>query len=223
MSVDTKICGLSDPQSMAAAAEAGAAYVGFIFYPRSPRYVSPERAAGLAAHAGTATKVAVTVDLSDEELAAILETAPIDLVQLHGSETPDRVAHVRARFGLPVMKSVAVSGADDLDRAASYAEVADRLLFDAKPPKEKPDALPGGNALSFDWQLLAGRDWPLPWMLSGGLTADNLAAAVEISRAPAVDVSSGVEEPGQNKGLAGRRRAAASRCLRRWNAALSAP
>ena len=194
MSVDTKICGLSDPQSMAAAAEAGAAYVGFIFYPRSPRYVTPAAAAELARHAGRAIKVAVTVDLSDEDLAAILETAPIDLIQLHGSETPERVAHVRARFGVPVMKSIAVAGADDLDRAAAYTGVADRLLFDAKPPKEQPDALPGGNALSFDWQLLAGREWPLPWMLSGGLTAENLAEAVDISRAPAVDVSSGVED-----------------------------
>ena len=194
MSVDTKICGLSDAASMAAAAEAGAAYVGFIFYPRSPRYVTPETAAGLARHAGRATKVAVTVDLSDDELAAILATAPVDLIQLHGSETPERVAQVRARFGCPVMKSVAVAGADDLDRAEAYTAVADRLLFDAKPPKEKPDALPGGNALSFDWQLLAGRSWAVPWMLSGGLTADNLAEAVEISRAPAVDVSSGVED-----------------------------
>ena len=198
MSVDAKICGLTDARSMAAAAEAGAAYVGFIFYPPSPRYVTPETAADLARHAGSAFKVAVTVDLSDDELAAILATAPIDLIQLHGSETPERVGEVRQRFGLPVMKSVAVAGADDLDRADAYSGVADRLLFDAKPPKEKPDALPGGNALSFDWQLLAGRDWPLPWMLSGGLTADNLAAAVEISRAPAVDVSSGVEDaPGR--------------------------
>ena len=180
MSVDAKICGLTDARSMAAAAEAGAAYVGFIFYPPSPRYVTPETAADLARHAGSASKVAVTVDLSDDELAAILATAPIDLIQLHGSETPERVGEVRQRFGLPVMKSVAVAGAGDLDRADAYSGVADRLLFDAKPPKEKPDALPGGNALSFDWQLLAGRDWPLPWMLSGGLTADNLA---EIGRA----------------------------------------
>ena len=194
MSVATKICGLSDPRSMAAAAEAGAAYVGFIFYPPSPRYVTPETAAELARHAGAATKVAVTVDLSDDELATILATAPIDLIQLHGGETPERVAQVRQRFGCPVMKSVAVAGPDDLDRADAYTAVADRLLFDAKPPREKPDALPGGNALSFDWQLLAGRAWPLPWMLSGGLTAENLAEAVEISHALAVDVSSGVED-----------------------------
>lgn len=198
MSVDAKICGLTDARSMAAAAEAGAAYVGFIFYPPSPRYVTPATAAELARHAGCAVKVAVTVDLSDEDLAAILETAPIDLIQLHGSETPERVGEVRQRFGLPVMKSVAVAGVDDLDRADAYSGVADRLLFDAKPPKETPDALPGGNARSFDWQLLAGRSWPLPWMLSGGLDAQNLAEAVAISRAPAVDVSSGVEDaPGR--------------------------
>ncbi|MBK1666770.1 phosphoribosylanthranilate isomerase [Rhodovibrio sodomensis] len=198
MSVDVKICGLTDPRSMAAAAEAGAAYVGFIFYPRSPRYVTPQQATELAGHAGPAAKVAVTVDLTDDALAAILAVARIDLIQLHGAETPQRVAEVRARFGLPVMKSVAVAGADDLDRADAYAGVADRLLFDAKPPTEKPDALPGGNALSFDWQLLSGRSWPLPWMLSGGLDVDNLAQAVEISRAPAIDVSSGVEDaPGQ--------------------------
>jgi phosphoribosylanthranilate isomerase len=198
MSVAAKICGLSDPAATAAAADAGAAYVGFIFYPRSPRYVAPATAAELARHAGDAAKVAVTVDLRDDELAAILHTAPIDLIQLHGSETPERVAHVRRRFGLPVMKSIAVAGAGDLDRADAYTGVADRLLFDAKPPKEKPDALPGGNALSFDWQLLAGRDWPLPWMLSGGLTAANLAEAVATSRARTVDVSSGVEDaPGR--------------------------
>lgn len=194
MSVDAKICGLNDAEAMAAAAAGGSAYVGFIFYPPSPRYVTPESAAELARHAGDATKVAVTVDLSDAELAEILETAPIDLIQLHGKETPERVAQVRQRFGLPVMKSIAVAGADDLDRADAYTAVADRLLFDAKPPKEKPDALPGGNALSFDWQLLAGRSWPLPWMLSGGLTAENLGEAVEISQARAVDVSSGVED-----------------------------
>jgi len=194
MSVATKICGLSDAVSMASAADAGAAYVGFIFYPRSPRYVTPETAAELAHHAGRATKVAVTVDLSDDDLAAILATAPIDLIQLHGSETPERVAQVRRRFGRPVMKSVAVAGPDDLDRADAYTAVADRLLFDAKPPTAKPDALPGGNALSFDWQLLATRHWALPWMLSGGLTADNLEEAVTISRAGAIDVSSGVEE-----------------------------
>ncbi|MBK1697235.1 phosphoribosylanthranilate isomerase [Rhodovibrio salinarum] len=198
MSVATKICGLTDADSMAAAAQAGAAYVGFIFYPPSPRYVTPQQAAALAAHAGQAVKVAVTVDLSDDELGAILETAPVDLIQLHGAETPQRVAEVRARFAKPVMKSIPVAGPDDLDRADSYAPIVDRLLFDAKPPKEKPDALPGGNALSFDWQLLAGRSWSVPWMLSGGLTVDNLAEAVEISRARAIDVSSGVEDaPGR--------------------------
>jgi phosphoribosylanthranilate isomerase len=197
-SIQTKICGITDAEAMAAAVAAGAAFVGFIFYPRSPRYVSPRQAMQLAQHAGRATKVAVTVDLDDAQLTEILEAAPADLIQLHGSETPERVAEIRRRFRLPVMKSIAVAGPDDLDRAEAYTAVADRLLFDAKPPKETPDALPGGNARSFDWQLLAGRSWPLPWMLSGGLDAQNLAEAVAISRAPAVDVSSGVEDaPGR--------------------------
>jgi phosphoribosylanthranilate isomerase len=196
--VQVKICGLTEAKAMAAARDGGAAFVGFVFYPPSPRALSPQQAAALAVHAGPAQKVAVTVDLSDPELAAILEAAPIDLIQLHGQETPERVAAVRARFGLPVMKSVSIAGPDDLARADAYADVADRLLFDAKPPRDAPDALPGGNARAFDWQLLAGRQWPLPWMLSGGLTAETLAQAVRISGARTVDVSSGAEDaPGK--------------------------
>lgn len=192
--IDTKICGVTTPDALAAARDNGAAYVGFIFYPPSPRYLPPAEAAALARESGLCRAVAVTVDLDDRALAEIVETQAFDLLQLHGQEPPERVADVRARFGLPVMKSVAVAGPDDLSRADAYREAADRLLFDAKPPKDKADALPGGNALAFDWQLLAGRDWPLPWMLSGGLTADNVAEAVRISGARAIDVSSGVEE-----------------------------
>jgi phosphoribosylanthranilate isomerase len=196
--IAAKICGLTTPEAMDAARDHGAAFVGFVFYPRSPRHVTPEQAADLAGRRGTAQAVAVTVDLDDAALAEILEAAPIDLVQLHGSETPERVAEVRARFGRPVMKSIAVGGPDDLARAEAYAGVADRLLFDAKPPRQAPDALPGGNALAFDWQLLAGRSWPVPWMLSGGLDAGNVAEALRISGARAIDVSSGVEsEPGR--------------------------
>jgi len=147
--------------------------------------------AGLPAHV---TPVAVTVDAGDDTLAALLAEAPARMLQLHGGETPERVAAIRARFGLPVMKVIKVAGADDLGAADAYDDVADRLMFDAKPPPEKTGALPGGNRLSFDWQLLAGRRWPLPWMLSGGLDADNVAEAVRISGAPAVDVSSGVED-----------------------------
>jgi phosphoribosylanthranilate isomerase len=196
--IAAKICGITTPEAMDAARDHGAAFVGFVFYPRSPRHVSPQQAAALADRRGGAQAVAVTVDLDDAALAQILDTAPIDLVQLHGAETPARVAEVRARFGRPVMKSVAVAGPDDLARAESYAGVADRLLFDAKPPRQAPDALPGGNALAFDWQLLAGRSWPVPWMLSGGLNAGNVGEALRVSGARAVDVSSGVESaPGR--------------------------
>jgi phosphoribosylanthranilate isomerase len=191
--IATKICGLTTAEAVDAAREHGAAFVGLVFYPRSPRHVSPAEAADLARRRGAAQAVAVTVDLDDAGLAEILETAEIDLLQLHGAETPARVAAVRARFGVPVMKSVAVAGPDDLTRAHAYAEVADRLLFDAKPPKDKADALPGGNARAFDWDLLAGRSWPRPWMLSGGLHAGNVAQALRVSGAPALDVSSGVE------------------------------
>lgn len=195
MTIEAKICGINSAEAMAAARDGGAAYAGFIFYPRSPRYVAPAQARELAAvAAGGPATVGVVVDLADAEIAAIVETVPLAMLQLHGRETPERVAAVRERFALPVMKVVSVAGAADVDRAAAYEAVADRLLFDAKPPRDRPEALPGGNALAFDWQLLAGRAWRLPWMLSGGLNADNLEQAVRTSRARAVDVSSGVED-----------------------------
>ncbi|RDD60346.1 phosphoribosylanthranilate isomerase [Ferruginivarius sediminum] len=195
MTIETKICGINSAEAMAAVRDGGADFAGFIFYPPSPRYVTPEMARGLRdVAAGRVKTVAVVVDAADDEIARIVETAGVEMLQLHGKETPGRVAEVRKRFALPVMKSVAVAAPEDLDRAATYEEVADRLLFDAKPPKDRPDALPGGNALSFDWQLLAGRTWARPWMLSGGLNAGNLAEAVRISGARAVDVSSGVED-----------------------------
>ncbi len=173
----------------------GADYVGFVFYPRSPRYVTPEVAQALAAQApARVTKVGLAVDLDDAELATILEAVPLDLWQLHGGESPARVAEIRARFGLPVMKVVKIAGPEDVAAAEAYLRVADRLLFDAKPPQEMTEALPGGNARAFDWQLLAGKSWPLPWMLSGGLDPGNVAEAARISGARAVDVSSGVED-----------------------------
>ncbi len=135
---------------------------------------------------------------NDAALGAILKAYDFDLLQLHGKESPARVAEVRERFGRPVMKAIPVAGAEDLGRVRDYLPVVDRLLFDAKPPKDMKGALPGGNALSFDWTLLAGKDWPKPWFLSGGLDAGNLAEALRITRAPAVDVSSGVEDkPGR--------------------------
>lgn len=199
MTLSVKICGINSAPAMNAAVEAGADLVGLVFYPPSPRALAPEAAAVLAALVPERiARVGLLVDAGDTTITAIVEAVPLELLQLHGRETPARVAEIRARFGLPVMKAVKIAGPDDLTEAAAYVEVVDRLLFDAKPPKEMTDALPGGNALAFDWQLLAGRSWPRPWMLSGGLDAENLAEAVRISGAEAVDVSSGVEDsPGK--------------------------
>ena len=194
MSVAVKICGLSTPEALAAAIAGGARFVGFVFYPPSPRHLSIDAAAALAVAVPTGiTRVAVVVDPEDDFLALLLAKAPIDLVQLHGKETPERVALIKDRFRVRAMKAIAVAGAADLDVAKRYLGVADWLMFDAKPPREMRDAMPGGNALAFDWELLRQRQWPLPWMLSGGLDPDNLAAAATISRAAVLDVSSGVE------------------------------
>lgn len=191
MSVPVKICGLTTRSAVEAAARA--AYAGFVFFAKSPRSVSPVKAAWLAANLPhDVIRVALVVDPDDAALDAILSGFRPDLWQLHGAESPARVAAIKARTGLPAMKVIGVSAAADIDAAHAYLETADRLLFDAKPPP-RADALPGGNAVSFDWRLLAGRDWPLPWMLSGGLTPANVGQAVAISGAPAVDVSSGVE------------------------------
>ncbi|MBN2906402.1 MAG: phosphoribosylanthranilate isomerase [Rhodobacteraceae bacterium] len=187
-----KICGLRDATSVAAAARLRIAYVGFVFFPKSPRHLDIAQARILAAEvpAGLA-KVALTVNADDAMLDALIDQVPIDMMQLHGSETPDRVAQIRDRFGLPVMKAVGVADADDLPALADYARVADQLLVDAKPPKGA--ALPGGNGLAFDWRLIANRRWPVPWMLAGGLTSDNVAEAIRLTGARQVDVSSGVE------------------------------
>lgn len=199
MAIEVKICGLSDPESVEAALSGGADLLGFVFYPKSPRYVTPEEAAKLTRYAGErALRVGLFVDPSDDLLASIVAAAPLEMLQLHGQETPARVAEIRERFGHPVMKALPIAEESDLEAAQAYLPVADRLLFDAKPPKGMKDALPGGNALAFDWKLLAGRDWPRPWMLAGGLTPENLAEAVKTSGARRVDVSSGVEsKPGK--------------------------
>ena len=195
MSVDVKICGLSTAETMTTAVEGGAAFVGLVFYPPSPRAVTPEQAAPLAALVPDGViKTGLLVDAEDATIETILKDVPLDLLQLHGSETPERVAAIKARFGLPVMKVVKLRQQGDLEAVEPYLAVADRLLFDAKPPAEMTEALPGGNALAFDWSILAGTTWPIPWMLAGGLTPDNVAEAVRISGAPAVDVSSGVED-----------------------------
>jgi phosphoribosylanthranilate isomerase len=197
MTIAAKICGLSSEAAVEAAVAGGAAYIGFVFYPPSPRAVSPARAGELCAVVPSSVKrVALFVDADDAAIAAVLDAAPIDILQFHGAETPDRVAQAKQRFGHQIMKAISVAGPEDVAAAARYEGVADLLLFDAKPPR-RADALPGGNGLVFDWQLIAGREWRLPWMLSGGLTAALLPEAVRVSGARAVDVSSGVErKPG---------------------------
>jgi phosphoribosylanthranilate isomerase len=193
MSVAAKICGISSEDAVAAAVAGGATYVGFVFYPPSPRAVNPEATARLCAAVPSGIqRVGLFVDTEDAVIAAVLDAAPLDLLQFHGRETPERVAEAKARFHRPVMKAVAIAGPEDVAAASRYEEAADMLLFDAKPPR-RADALPGGNGLAFDWQLIANRKWRLPWMLSGGLTAALLPEAVRISGASAVDVSSGVE------------------------------
>jgi phosphoribosylanthranilate isomerase len=192
MSVRVKICGLRKAGDVAAAAGAGAAYIGLNFFVKSPRFVTLAEARALAVAAPEGLcKVALTVDADDKALEAILSEVPADMLQLHGHETPARVAEVRARFGLPVMKVVGVSDAGDLAQIAGYEAVADQIMVDAKPPKGA--VLPGGNGVAFDWALIAGRRWTKPWMLAGGLTAANVAEAVRLTGARQVDVSSGVE------------------------------
>ncbi len=193
MSISVKFCGLSRPEDVASAAEAGARYVGFVHFPKSPRHIEIDRMAELAVEGPIGiAKVLLTVNADDALLDAILDRVPLDMLQLHGAETPERVAEVKARYGLPVMKAIGVGDAADLAKIDQYAPVVDQLLVDAKPPKGAD--LPGGNGLAFDWQLLAGRKyWPCPWMLAGGLTPENVAEAVRLTGAKQVDVSSGVE------------------------------
>ncbi|MGR3496963.1 phosphoribosylanthranilate isomerase [Citreimonas sp.] len=190
--IRVKICGLTRPEDVAAAAAAGAAYCGFVFFEKSPRHVCVEQARALAVDAPPGlAKVALVVNADDAALDAITAAVPLDMLQLHGSETPERVAAIRARYRLPVMKAVGIASAEDLPAIDRYAAVADQILIDAKAPKGA--ALPGGNGLAFDWRLIAGRRWPVPWMLAGGLTPENAAQAVAMTGARQLDVSSGVE------------------------------
>lgn len=190
--VRVKICGLRTVADVAAVAAAGAAYAGFNFFPRSPRFVTVAEARALALSAPEGLcKVALVVDAEDAALDAIVQEVPLDMLQLHGHETPERVAAVKARYGLPVMKVIGVAGEADLASLTEYALVADQILIDAKPPKDA--VLPGGNGLTFDWRLLVGRKWLRPWMLAGGLTAGNVAEAIRLTGARQVDVASGVE------------------------------
>ncbi len=187
-----KICGLRSRAEVGAAVDAGASYVGFVFFPPSPRHLTiadarwviPSVPEGLV-------RVALTVDATDETLEALLAAVPVDMLQLHGQETPERVAEVRQRFARPVMKAVGIAGEADLPALVAYSSVADQILVDARPPRDA--SIPGGNGIAFDWGLIRGRRWKRPWMLAGGLTPANVAEAVRLTGAEQVDVSSGVE------------------------------
>lgn len=190
---EVKICGLRSRADLAAAAAAGASWGGLVFYPPSPRHVSLADARWIAAARPEGLPlVALIVDAADAEIEAILEAVPIALLQLHGSESPERAGGLRERFKLPVMKAVGVSEEGDLDGLPAYAGAIDMLLIDARPP-EGAD-IPGGNGVAFDWRLVQGQKFPVPWMLAGGLTPENVAHAIRLTGADRVDVSSGVEK-----------------------------
>ena len=192
MSVVIKICGLSTPETLDVALDAGADMVGFVFFSPSPRHLGFEAARRLGERVrGRAQKVALSVDADDDWLAASIEALKPDLLQLHGREPPERVAGIRTRFGIPVMKALPIEQRSDLSPVLLYAQVADRLIFDARAPRAA--TRPGGLGKSFDWHVLEAVDRALPFMLSGGLDADNVTEALRITRAPGVDVSSGIE------------------------------
>ena len=187
-----KICGLRSRGEVAAAAAAGAAYVGLVFFPASPRHVSLADARWIAGGIPDGLiRVALTVDADDEALSEIIEATHVDMLQLHGQESPERVAEIRDRFEVPVMKAVGVATEEDLPRLDAYSDAADQILVDARatPGAERP----GGNGVAFDWRIIRAHQWRRPWMLAGGLTADNVADAVRLTGADQVDVSSGVE------------------------------
>ena len=187
-----KICGLTDSAGIRAAAQGGAAYMGFVFFAKSPRDLPFDKARELMIEVPPGVcKVALTVDADDAFLDRLTTNLPVDMLQLHGHEAPERVAEIRKRTGLPVMKAVGIADAADLPQLDEYARVADQLLVDARPPRNA--TVPGGNGLTFDWRLIANRRWTLPWMLAGGLTPDNVGQAIGLTGADQVDVSSGVE------------------------------
>jgi phosphoribosylanthranilate isomerase len=190
--IRVKICGLTRLEDVAAVAEAGAAYAGFVFFAKSPRAVSIGQARHLAIEAPLGlAKVALVVDATDDFLDELTAAVPLDMLQLHGGESPERVSEIRRRYGLPVMKAVGIASAEDVPKLDLYALVADQLLVDAKPPRDA--VLPGGNGLAFDWRLISARRWSVPWMLAGGLTPETVAEAIAVTGVRQVDVSSGVE------------------------------
>jgi phosphoribosylanthranilate isomerase len=192
MDTRVKICGLDTPETVASAVEAGAQYLGFVFFEKSPRHVSVSLARDLALQVPVGVaKVALVVNATDADLDRLTGEVPIDMLQLHGSEDLERVKHIRARYGLPVMKAVGVSDPHDIQALDAYGLVSDQVLVDAKAPKGAD--LPGGNGLSFDWRLISKRGWNAPWMLAGGLTPENVVQAIQLTGAKQVDVSSGVE------------------------------
>ncbi|MBO6836751.1 MAG: phosphoribosylanthranilate isomerase [Alphaproteobacteria bacterium] len=197
MAVDAKICGITDPQAMEAAVRHGAALIGLVFFPPSPRAVSVDEAAMLAGRVPERVlRVGLFVDPDDELIDQVLARVPLDAIQLHGEEPADRCAGLKARTGREVHKAIKVRDAEDLAAADRYAKVCDRLLFDAKPPADA--TRPGGNAETFDWTVLEGRSWPVPWLLAGGLTPDNVKSAIRMTGCPGVDASSGLESaPGK--------------------------
>ena len=189
--ISVKICGLKTVDHIADAANAGARYVGFVFFEKSPRFVTNEQARDLAVNVPIGImKVGLFVDPSDSYLDEVLSIVPLDMIQLHGEESPTRVAEIRKRYGLPIMKVFGVSDSSDLNNVGAY-EGADQFLFDTKPPKNS--VLPGGNGIAFDWTILKKANIEKPWMLAGGLTTKNIAQAIQLSGAMQVDVSSGVE------------------------------
>jgi phosphoribosylanthranilate isomerase len=192
MAVDAKICGIGSTGAMDAALRHGARFIGLNFFPNSPRHVSFDAARALGARVPDGVgKVGIFVDPDDQTLRQAIDAAGLAMVQFHGSEDPQRVAEVRERFAVEAMKVIRVAGPEDLDTVADFEPIADWLMFDTKPPKGA--TRPGGNAVAFDWRVLSGRTWKRPWMLSGGLDADNVARAVATTGARWVDVSSGVE------------------------------
>jgi len=192
MAVKAKICGLTSKDSVDASVKGGAFMTGFVFFKASPRNISPANAHALTSRVpDTIHKIGLVVDADDPWLDDIVKNSGVNGLQCHGSETPERIRHIKNRYGLPVIKALAVATADDLQHVDAYRDAADMILFDARPPKGADR--PGGNALSFDWSILSGQQFSLPWLLAGGINAGNITEAVRQSRATMVDVSSGLE------------------------------